>query len=371
MAAEQTELNSKNPQAQRNALKDLIKNGDIASIRDLEKFTCERTSSELYYLARKGIEILKDKFRIEPSSLDHGKGNLDRNSIVNLLVSDDPWKRIKAIQNLTINDRKEYLPDLRERLKNEKNNYVIATIVKGLGLLGGMNEIPSLKDFLRHNDSRIRANTVEALSAMNTVKIYPLIIPLLKDESPRVKINVAKALVDYKEMDILTTIKSMLCSNETWQLESVLYFLSQTKIADDEIRFCLIELLRKAKTESLRKRINDTLRELSVKNLNTISAMIKDAQVDELKILEKKVTEKHLIDRAQELSEKVPELPKTEHEKLIQQAKNGDFHQKRQALVDMLNFPRKEYTRVLLEIAKTDHPVLRYFALKGLARIQK
>lgn len=55
-----------------------------------------------------------------------------------------------------------------------------------------MGEIKTIAPFLEHPDSRVRANAIEALEFIGSVKIYPFILTRLKDSDNRVRANASR-----------------------------------------------------------------------------------------------------------------------------------------------------------------------------------
>jgi len=351
-------------------LKQIIKYGKLEDIPILEKFTMQKLDSELYFLARKGIEIIKEKNNIHPAELDFTHYSLEPQNVKITLFNDDPWKRIRIIQAITVNNKSDYLRDLKELLKYEKNDYVIATLVKAIGLLGHEHELDTIKPFLEWYDSRVRANAVETLGNMNTIKSFPLIIPKLSDPSPRVKINAANLLfTNHKDKTRLAVVE-MLRHGAIYQVESALYFLERHPFFDDEIREILIALHKRAKTESLRKKISEIIKHISVKKLSSISDIVKNESPDVSTILDKKLRHKHNIEKIEKLREKIDDKPETELERFSRHLKSLNFEKRRNAIVTMYKYPRTEYLKIFEKYSNDKHPVIRFFAKKGIDKLK-
>jgi len=351
-------------------IKQIIKEGKLENIPILEKFTMHKPESELYFLARKGIEIIKIKNNIHPAGLELESYSLDPQRVKITLFNDDPWKRIRIIQAITINKKIEYLRDVKELLRYEKNDYVIATLVKALGLLGHEDELDTVKKYLDWEDSRVRANTIESLGSMNTIKSFPLIIPKLNDPSPRVKINAANILFSNHQDKTKDAIVSMLRHGAIYQVESALYFLEKHPFFDEEIRELLIALHKRAKTERLRKKMSEVIRNISVKKLSSISDIIKDENVDTNTILDEKLRHKKNLERVEQLKEKINDSPETELERFDRHLKSVDFEKRRSAIVTMYKFPRPEYIDLFHRHSDDKHPVIRFFAIKGMEKLK-
>jgi HEAT repeat protein len=84
------------------------------------------------------------------------------------------------------------LPKLREMLDREKNEFVLATLVKTIGLLSSDDEWENLKPFLSHKDGRIRSNVLEVFAARLDKRILPFVRETIEnfrsDDSSHVRI---------------------------------------------------------------------------------------------------------------------------------------------------------------------------------------
>ncbi len=119
---------------------------------------------------------------------------------------------------------------LIERLSKEEHPFVIATIVINLGRCGSPGTRDIIADFLKHGDERVRANSVEGLENLDDSSIIPLLLPLINDESPRVRANVAKALCKFEPELVKTNIIGMLESGDEQLAESARFALEAMKL---------------------------------------------------------------------------------------------------------------------------------------------
>ena len=119
---------------------------------------------------------------------------------------------------------------LVERLSKEEHPFVIATLIINLGRCGSPGTRDVIADFLKHGDERVRANAVEGLENLDDSSVIPLLLPLVNDESARVRANVAKALCKFEPELVKTNILSMLESGDEDLAESARFALDAMKL---------------------------------------------------------------------------------------------------------------------------------------------
>ena len=111
--------------------------------------------------------------------------------ILSFLDRSDPLFRRLAVEHLAPVMGEEISDKLKNFLREEKNPFVLASAVQAVPRLSLPLEV--LEPFLTHEDSRVRANTVKAISGCTGEK-RRLIEPLLKDPVLRVQNEALKAL---------------------------------------------------------------------------------------------------------------------------------------------------------------------------------
>ena len=115
----------------------------------------------------------------------------------------------QALKNLISHDQRIVF-HLKEALAGETDSFVIASFILDIGLLGSDSDRLQLVQFLDHDDNRIRANTVEALSYMHDRRrLQSLLRPKLSDSNNRTRANAAMLLYQTGELDGLRTLLDM------------------------------------------------------------------------------------------------------------------------------------------------------------------
>jgi len=149
--------------------------------------------------------------------------------------------RVYAVQALGLIGENRSLTPLLNLLNSEQDAFVVATLVKAIARVGGVQLIPIIARYLKDPDARTRANTVEALEIIADPKITKFLIPLIQDPNPRVKANAIKVLSRFGKTNMLEKLEEMIQSEESTIRGSAIYAIMA--IGGDHG----IELLEKAK----------------------------------------------------------------------------------------------------------------------------
>lgn len=215
---------------------------NLASFPDEEVFNALVAATmnpdlSVRYFAKKSMRIVR-------KAMESAGGEIEKEysdpEVVTMLSDSDYKVRLTACTLVGERMTKKLLRPALDMLKTEKNEYVIATVVKVLGKFGDSRAIPLIKPFLGHYDSRVRANTVEALGYIQVPEVYELVEGLLIDEDNRVRANVAKLLWKKDKLRVLEKLREMLKSGEEWMLDSAIYSLGE--IAATESRDILLKI---------------------------------------------------------------------------------------------------------------------------------
>ena len=183
----------------------LARIGDESTVDPLMHATKDE-SPEVRYFAGKALDSVTQRLQtITPSQADKTssltmqieQSRFTESDFSSLLHHPDARKRIEVINNAPrislLFDKRIVLSGLITLLGKEKNSFVLPALVRNIGLLGDAKVAFILVPYLKHEDSRVRANTVEALESLNCEEVLSHIIPLLKDPDHRVKANVTDA----------------------------------------------------------------------------------------------------------------------------------------------------------------------------------
>ncbi len=115
----------------------------------------------------------------------------------------------QALKNLISHDQRIVF-HLKEALLGETDAYVIASFILDIGLLGSDSDRLELVQFLDHEDNRIRANTVEALSFMRDRRqLQSLLRPKLTDPNNRTRANAAMLLYQTGDLEGMNALLEM------------------------------------------------------------------------------------------------------------------------------------------------------------------
>jgi len=201
------------------ALVPMLRNGTSSSSISV-RFFARKALNEVRVAARKfpGIQESLVKLR------DRGKA-LSWQDLLRTVIRCDVEEKLIILDLLKDIDDPQIVPALVAYLKIEDDTFVLAEIIKSIGLLGKESIIPVLKEYLDHKDSRIRSNAAEALNEIGGKAVVEALVPLLDDGDNRVKATVAMIVSQYGDGNVLTTLAEMLHSVEIWMRMSASYAL--------------------------------------------------------------------------------------------------------------------------------------------------
>lgn len=263
---------------------------------------CTAPDPATRYFAKKTIKKIKDtqqKSESDPSAAPLVQSaNVD--TIKNLLASQNPENRQRALKALTASFNPAVLPQMIEMLKSEKDPFVIASLVKLVGKYGGAAHVEALSVFLSHEDPRVRANTIEGLELAGTEKIIAYLVPFINDVDNRIKANAVKAISKFKSDEMLEVLGSMIKSEHLWMRDSALFALQQ--IASDQA----VDLLCIAAQDDEKSIANNAMQALI--RIGSVYALKK---VDELRQTPKEKSSVPLIKKIINASESVSGGDKT------------------------------------------------------------
>ncbi len=152
--------------------------------------------------------------------------------------------RVYAVQSLGLIGENRVLTPLLNLLNSEQDAFVVATLVKAIARVGGVQLIPIIARYLKDPDARTRANTIEALEIIGDPKIIKFLIPLIQDENTRVKANTIKILSKFGKSNMLEKLEEMIKSDDASIRGSAIYALNA--IGGEHA----IDLLEKAKGDT-------------------------------------------------------------------------------------------------------------------------
>jgi len=223
---------------------------------------------EIQYLARRFYNEWRENFEEKPVEVKadvYLSGEIDEAEVRNSFVGKNPRLKIDICQQITEKGDKKALPLIVDALDNEQDPFVIATLVKGVGTLGDACHITVLQTYLKHADSRVRANTVEALELIGDDLIFPVLVPMLQDPDNRVKGNTIKALLNYDEEGARDLIWKLARSSRESRRDSACYCVRVSKRPWGED--ILLEMLQREDVLDLLKKECDMLAEFGTEKI--------------------------------------------------------------------------------------------------------
>ena len=314
---------------------------------------------EIQYLARKFFNEWRPAFEAqEPTEQPQvfTKGEIDAGQVKQSFVSQNRQIKLEVAKQIIERQDKRALPLVVDALEKEKDPFVISALVKAVGAVGDANQITLMQGFLKHEDSRVRANTVEGLDMIGDDLCFPILVPMLQDPDNRVKGNTIKALMGFDEGAAKDLIVKLSKSTKEGRRASACFCLH---LADaDWVEEILLEMVKKEETLDLLKTECEMLAEHgSIESVGWLAMSLETAGREKglcYKFALDALTQKYALEpsRVQELSKQARKAIEP-----TSPPKNVDFEQSRwdmDAIKDILPKKGKRRGRRLRDKKKRD-----------------
>ena len=185
--------------------------------QDEDESVREKAREGLVYLADEGSSKAKNILIDQPEKQELETTTGERTS--------EDW--IESIRHALESQDKQSLEIFLTRLKgsngeSEKDEKVMASLIMGIGRLGGQKQAPVLQPYLQHPNTRIRANAVEALGLLLPAGKRKCLLPCFEDQNNRVIGNTILTLIHDFDPEACTALSEIAqSSNMLDQLTAV------------------------------------------------------------------------------------------------------------------------------------------------------
>jgi len=242
-----------------------VKKAARASLRRLNKTGLKGAGKLLEAYKKAGGKVTLDNFSI-PSEID---------SLSSMLNDESPENRLAEIQRMVEEKDTSLIEMAIVRLDVEKDEHVLCSLIIAIGQLTGEESIDRISKFLKSDNPRIIASTVEALSFIDSPSIVPLLIPFLKSKDNRICANAIVALKEAPDADFISSLKNLALNSErNHQLSAIYAILEiQTKEAID-----ILQLMKDSPDKEICERIKKAEEILSDKTFTSKNKIKKSVE---------------------------------------------------------------------------------------------
>ncbi len=234
LSALREDLESLDPQVRKRAIYTLGRLGKGPEVLDvIRRISMEDPSAEVRYTARKALFYLEDVVSSQiPAAVDVSRedGTVDPVELRRILFGDDDSAKMEVLLQLVRIGDSAVVDILLEALEREEDPWLLALLVKTIGALGDATCVRRLARFLSHPNTRVVANTIEALEMVGDESCIELIEPFLSSEDNRIRANAVKAMYMWEPARAFSVLEGMCFSLKEWMRASAVYCL---KVIDE------------------------------------------------------------------------------------------------------------------------------------------
>lgn len=180
------------------------------------------------------------------------------------LTSPVPRRRLEAVQ-LAPDEGQEVFRRLTDLLHEELDEFVIATLVKKVGRVGGPAAVSEILPYTRNPDGRVRANALEGLEAAGSADVFQVARSMLEDHHPRVRAQAARILASRNQDQgkAVAVLKEMLLEGDESGALSAVHALESI---DASVILEILELALVQPHPRLQARVLEALRVMGEKS---------------------------------------------------------------------------------------------------------
>lgn len=226
------------------------RHGDAESVLALED-AISGADLELEYCARTAMELLQAKLAAQPKPELPGLDDIRQR-----LASPYPQERSQAIADLARTPTAQSMPLLLAALGSEADPLVLARLIRAVASLDANGQRETLIRLSRHRDITVRAAAVEALWNVSDNAVLQAILPLLKDDSAKVRGPAIVLMIRRAHPTSRALAEKVLASQKTWMRLAALFAMGG--MTEPWARQALIQHIR---TVSLPRLVRSLARE--------------------------------------------------------------------------------------------------------------
>ena len=164
----------------------------------LKLMTAEDPDADVRRQARVAYDRLKARVAAPLASrmgIRTATGGLDLKRLLQFIADPNPIHRIEAVLQAVETQDRAALQPLVDQLGREKDEWVVATLVRAIGVVGDASHVPLIVPYLDWDaHPRVISNALEALSRLDVRKAGPDIARMVDHRDPRVQAAAVVAL---------------------------------------------------------------------------------------------------------------------------------------------------------------------------------
>ncbi len=203
------DLSHADPEVRKRALMELARTKDTSLLPLIRKVAFTDGDSRVAFFAKNAYDNLEMGLLPHVELKKQGEKDFSIGRFTGYLQSPDPRIRVAAIKKVVTHGEKKSIPILQKKLKEEADDWVLASILLALGELGDKRSASSLMEFVNRKDPRIRSVAIAALAELKDDSVFPILTPAILDEDPDVAAVAFSTLRKLSEDDLADYLYNM------------------------------------------------------------------------------------------------------------------------------------------------------------------
>ncbi len=211
------DLSHPDPEVRKSALTELARTKDLTLMPLIRKVAFTDPDSRVAFFAKNAHDNLELALLPHVELKKQGETEFSLGRFTGYLESQDPRVRVAAVKKAITHGEKKVVQLLEKKLKEEQDDWVLATLISALGELGDKRVSGSITPFLKRRDTRLRTIAIVCLADLEDDSVFPLITPALLDEDADVAAVAFMSLKRLSEADLVEYVSNM-CESKKVEL---------------------------------------------------------------------------------------------------------------------------------------------------------
>ncbi|MBI4869128.1 MAG: HEAT repeat domain-containing protein [Candidatus Wallbacteria bacterium] len=211
------DLSHPDPEVRKNALTELARTKDLSLMPIIRKVAFTDPDARVAFFAKNTHDNLELGMLPHVELKKQGEVEFSVGRFTGYLESPDPRVRVAAVKKAVTLGEKKVVQFLEKKIKEEQDDWVLATLLMALGELGDKRVGGTIAPFLKRRDPRLRSVAIASMAEVKDDSVFPLLTPALMDDDADVA-EVAFMSLKRLTEDDLTEYACNMCESKKQEL---------------------------------------------------------------------------------------------------------------------------------------------------------